>query len=1215
MSVESILSGSSVVVTSPSRAVSAPVATTSYGVQNFGKKTPLDSSSKYQKDLADRYGSAVADSQKPRENGGMLAVPGSSTKSGELTGEDERASSPEVRSSGSSNQSSPSSGGKGRGRGRSDSLPPAGRGRGLFLLGRRSGGGGVEEAEVGAGSRVVVEELMASKEELDGRKAGLSRQLVQEEDSVKEEQWRYSKRSKRGGEEENSEDLDRHSVPSQYHGLDFEGWEFRKSKSDSMTMETEGRKKGLWSEDKSVSKEPAGLSGRLPERKNVISIARRNLDISSKLDQIVVESDDMCSGQDKKGLVLEESGAFGIVNEDRNYALGKSGAEEWSTGNDVADGEVWSVAREKSTSLSMTKKIQEEKLSPTQKEEGSSEVTPDRTDADVWDSADEIDLSREEEEDEGNGTILGKNDEVEGKLVDAVAGGKLKHGRDIEAPPGLVSKGSSNKNKVAIGGFTKRALKELEGALGTTLFERYLKEGQMDEAKYSLKDQKMLVTQLIRENDKVRGGGSEQRTKEEEDLDEPKVCLTGDLCLSLESILERAQVDSLHTQLPNVLIERMFQDRQLVPRWKLDKVEERSEDAPSVEAAGKRSHNESRWLKFISRGKKEEEAEGLSSDVGIKGEEANGRKPASVYGSGMEPSSSSDGNSSEVDDPAIMHIVVAKQPPASKATVESLWRGGRELQHSVPVPSEAPKMATSSKRPSKSLEEEKRCVGASNLSWLSESPHWANPRLLSSALSKNSGALPQVGKESNVLPFPRGGYEELPPTEATGDRDFSVGSARKDGVGAFSLTVGSKSSSGSKLLSPSEQVFEEEKDLRNGCDATGRSEGRVLENFDRKAGGSSPRATAIGGKAPGSSKRKHGGGGGATVVGGGKEKESRYSLNSGGRNDLINLSEFPPLRRDLQTDEFSRGELEQEVMTFPSAIDEETGYGDLQKETSSLSGSVASSQKSASLQAEVASGGGSSDLDFLVECFPDLSRHHLQRLLEVNDGNVELTTISALSAQPDLGDDKPGSGLAATNGVLDAPTFTNRAGKKKSVSAMATVQRESKESSNSDGYGAVAVSDPRESSDTFSRDFQGVVNDEWGTAGRESMPQLVAWNGSVDGSGEHYLRNGKDFNEILEWDVALEDHEKLEEKKDNASSGNVVQDEAGFLQEDNLVLKLSDSLAVQLQALFGPIDQSLFQQGELFKLPSVSAYVNCCASGCLYLHSFVLSLSPSFFPV
>jgi len=1159
VTVESILSGTSVVLTSPSRAASAPMAT-SDSTSSSGRKTLLDPSSQSQKGWADRYGVTVTDWRKPRENG-ELAVPGSSTKSGERPVEDEMSSSPEVKSSGSSDHTSPSSGGKGRGRGRGDFLaPPAGRGRGLSQIVRRRSKGGVEETEVGM--KVVAEEL-SSKEELvspqEGREIGMSRQQVIGENSEKMELKGRGRSSK---DEDGREDLGLRAVTSlQYRGLDegeqshmgYDNESWGAGRSWGEFGASDMRKNEQWSEVKSVG-ELADLSGCLPERKNIFIKSRRK------------DSNVGSSGQAKKDPLVEDTGPLGAaMSVGGNYVPSNSGSAELSNRSDFAVEEVWSVTsdtaatKEPSSGHSMRKKALEERLSSSEREEGSREQGPERTEGDVWDSADEMDLSREEEEDKEKGTLLTKGSEAERKSVEVVVRDKVyEQDGGIEPPPGMLAKDGSSKSKVR-GRFTKRRLKDIEEALEATLFERYVKEGQMDEAKYSLKDQKKLVTQLIKESDMVRGG-RQQRSEEVKDQDESRWSPTGDQCLSLESILERARVDSRHTQLPNMLIEKMFQDRQLVPRWKLGGVDEvSSKELPSMEALRKVSHNESRLLKFFSSVKKEE-GEGHSSDVSsVNGGELNDRKLTSVSGSGNECSSSADDDGREVDDPAIMHIVVAKQPPASKETVESLWKD-KELQHSALIP-----QAAESSNLLRNGLEEKVSDDASSLSWLSESPHWANPGLLSADLSRNNAdSLPRVVKgRGDTRPMAKGGRQEFLQKDTTVDEaPHKTPSVESNGKGVvdrstFSRTVGSKSNSKNKILSPTEQVFVEDYDLKSEDINFGGSEDRVFDEFDKEMGSSQ---AAAAGEIPGfsgSKRRKHGIEGVAVMKG--REEGSSNSDKFNGQNDLTNLSEFPPLKRDLQTDDLGWGQVSEEVLTFPSAIDENrssAGYGSLHHVTTSTLTSSTSSQRSGSLQVGGSTCKSSSDIDFLVECFPDLSREHLHELLEVNDGNVELTTISALSAQRDVED-------------------------------------ELWEESSANNLGVFAASGPlHESSETLSRDFQDVAaDDEWETSSRQSGPRLVLWNESMGSSDGHHLGNEKDLdNNILEWDVALDD----EEEKYSGGSSGVVQNETGFLQEDNLVLKLSESLAIQLQALFGPVDQSLFQQGEL----SLLVYCPLCVCLC-----------------
>lgn len=191
------------------------------------------------------------------------------------------------------------------------------------------------------------------------------------------------------------------------------------------------------------------------------------------------------------------------------------------------------------------------------------------------------------------------------------------------------------------------------------------------------------------------------------------------------------------------------------------------------------------------------------------------------------------------------------------------------------------------------------------------------------------------------------------------------------------------------------------------------------------------------------------------------------------------------------------------------------------------------------------------DLEFLAECFPDLDRGYLQELLSNNRGNVEEAVSMAL--------------LTTHVGTPDSsPSHHENHGRATSCGFLTQVSNESCSSSS-----AIMLSSEGGKLLLGSHDDDTTVGDE--EIARALQMKLNQGDGVTDDDVDHVTSRG--------------DHV--------TSSKGVSVDGVQYLEEENLVLKLTPSMALQLQNLFGSVDPYLPLEGMCVVCMSVWGGERC----------------------
>lgn len=227
------------------------------------------------------------------------------------------------------------------------------------------------------------------------------------------------------------------------------------------------------------------------------------------------------------------------------------------------------------------------------------------------------------------------------------------------------------------------------------------------------------------------------------------------------------------------------------------------------------------------------------------------------------------------------------------------------------------------------------------------------------------------------------------------------------------------------------------------------------------------------------------------------------------------------------------------------------------------------------------------DLAFLMECFPDLDYSYLERLLMKNSGNVEETVSMAL--------------LSTTNAATSlSPLHFNQVYFSHAFVSQTSTDSELSTSSGRDKTSCTSL----EAALSMSGDGGGDVLDD--TANDEEIARALQERLDEENSvaeGENHLK-GSDNDEIVaralqkkldhetdtgdgvlhleggggdnEFDGDKETHGGGVHYLEGANRGDYYYDE-----DENLVLKLTPSLAHQLQTLFGSVQEHLPFQGNI----------------------------------
>ena len=883
---------------------------------------------------------------------------------------------------------------------------------------------------------------------------------------------------------------------------------------------------------------------------------------------------------------------------------------------------------------------------------------------DVWDSSEEMDLSRVEEGDEivVRSGLKETERQSAGEMDTGSSGnGAARTGHsNVAMEPGLKQQQLLQPDR------QKQRLQELEDALESTHHEIYTHEGRIDEFKFTLQDQKLLVTQLITEHQSVfveTGDGDDVEPERNVSPSMPVSVGVGpvdDFCLSnlsLTAMFDRAKIDHLRDYLPDRVVEVMFADRQLVPNPQgiTSGMESKSHEIDTLFCAPRM---ESRLLKF------------LATDVCISGSEK------------LEPNleNGSVTDDDEVDDPAIVHKVISM--PQLQRTPPTMTEGLHIVMTTALEDFKVPPSTT---------------LGASFAPMIfSQSPsHPAAPKPVVDVLPTSIHSRSQVWGESvsqlqllNMEPsmstepvslsfFPQASSSQAGrdlltavfstgqscPSTSDSERELNISKpdchndASADEMGfvdGYDSLLVCDSSSTSLLTSKNESsiipsyfppAFDSEFSVvqktascdletesrdcnqRNDDDESRRqsnssaevslhsavscedengddivlahSSSNVRDKFHSEANlFNFPVSTTVEGVAFVDGHTSNGASNSKAITMCGhfskKEslKENHNSAESGSDHSSSSTAENGRMIDEnvLAGSNFSMGSYlphSHSMTTSQHIIPSHTPHSLLDNFSETTEGiwvdinpicstrETLSSNRTSDAKKEFSQAKRkveeSGDICFLIECFPDLDRHYLQQLLVQNGGSVE-DTVSIALLSPPVGSDHAHFDYSS---VDLSHAHDNRPG------VYVTQSRDG--SSYNTGNLGVANLTPSTTSATTERfpvhhhdsgvsaydydisaKLQEVVGNGAESQSHDSVLQLEAW---VDPTTEeeHELQGDKGKNSFFDWNVEEAD--------------NVLRNECVPEAEDNLVLKLTPSLARQLQSLFGAVDRYLPVEG------------------------------------
>ena len=160
---------------------------------------------------------------------------------------------------------------------------------------------------------------------------------------------------------------------------------------------------------------------------------------------------------------------------------------------------------------------------------------------------------------------------------------------------------------------------KLENALTETQHDKYTREGQLDEQKFSLSNQKKLVTQIITEH-KLMCELAEVEVNPVTNHDD----------VSVQTVLERSKVNGYHSYLPNEMVDMMFRDRPLLPallvqpkigtELKSSGMEKGTKTSGTGLDLGLGLNKESQLLKIIGTDAKKLESKNEDGEIGMESE-------------------------------------------------------------------------------------------------------------------------------------------------------------------------------------------------------------------------------------------------------------------------------------------------------------------------------------------------------------------------------------------------------------------------------------------------------------------------------------------------------------------------------------------------------------------------------------------------------------------
>lgn len=841
---------------------------------------------------------------------------------------------------------------------------------------------------------------------------------------------------------------------------------------------------------------------------------------------------------------------------------------------------------------------------------------------DVWDSSEEIEVLREEEREEVSSSRNESDRNVRRTKTGSSATEMTALGK---AATGPVLKQKDEQ---------KHRLQELQDALDSTPHDIYSHEGRMDEFKFTLHDQKVLVTQLISEHQSVcvkrRGRENAIMSTSRASCATVGVGSVVDFCHgdpSLKAVFERAKVDRLHGYLPDRVMEVMFTDRQLVrnPLGISGGMESKFHDIDTLISA---TRMESSLLKLLVPDFLVSRSENLEPNI--------------VNGSIVE--------GDEVDDPAIVHKVVSNtrlNPQAPSMTERlhvnrTVWADLKIPPSLTPAPSSSTSMASMS--PSSSSVP-KPVVGVLPTSWdlrnkvwggsvddvlplpLSEtsaapghasllffpqaSSPWANPDLLTTVFSERkccpsmldgeregdvskscsrgdaSSDRMSLMNEESVLPATMPSALPLAP----GNDDWlKVPSYFPRAIGSEFKTMQSTTSCDTKTMSCDFDVVCESKGQSNSITGVVLPLAKLceenVEEDDDDILLHSHSSFSLGDKFHSDSSLSHFSISSTSGMSTANHTSTKITENNqmthGNVHIKANYSE-PASSLSRSGSSYLHDSLMPCACSIPkhtpfyllnshTDITEDPSDDNKQCHATEIASFDWTSGEDGFPRAEGEEERG--DIGFLMECFPDLELLYLQRLLALNGGSVEKTVSVALLSPPvgsvHVNFDYPSSDHFQTHLNLSARCMTlssigSDVGSASSVELATMTSTVTKIRPPHHSNAGTAAGDSNSTTKIRPLKLQEMVSKGVKMKSQGDFLQLEAW---VDpaANGKPRQQSDESVNDFLVWDVEEDE---------------VDRDEALALAEDNLMLKLTPSLALQLQSLFGAVDHFLPLKGGI----------------------------------
>lgn len=714
----------------------------------------------------------------------------------------------------------------------------------------------------------------------------------------------------------------------------------------------------------------------------------------------------------------------------------------------------------------------------------------------------------------------------------------------------------------------------LEGALASTQHPKYSLQGEIDERNFSLSHQNLLVGQLMSEHRSVCALAEELVNPRNDDV------------VSLKCLLESSKINSFHSYLPDGVVEQVLKDRGLVPSLRSLIGGKMQMDSESSNQTSKRH---SKLLKIASASAESRKIASLAGDLGEDGDD-----PAIVHKITITPASDVAESakvppaavmskvpardvSAVVDDPSIVSISsdslphALKSKPVTTSAAESTRTSGYDSEDPLPnghVPSVFPSALPSTDGYSnKNLGDlfaafSSEGVGGNGVSAKKSSvqEEFLTPPQSPVAALWEGCVVTNGGKNSGTMELDSG----VSPTKLSA---VSVKVSSETEGAKRSAEVAKTGRLSTSRKSHHKSATSHDQSVKLHDTVTDFKKLSVQELEQLMASSEEAYFSADSGDNAGSNLTEeapfH------SKNGLKSEFESSASGVEAEDNTLPTLEKWVWQKGPSSMESWSPGSnsaaadsaTADSAIALPTSSDDANpseATGDEKLTSGALGGMLEDDPGAQYSEAPVEPG---ADLVFLVECFPDLEEGYLEQLLLQNHENVEETVSMALLSTTAATSLSPLSGHAYFGYGYETQT--------------------SDESSKSVG-------------EISANDFEVTANDE--VLARALQEKLDHENRSsgvadegvlhLDNSGLHLGR--KDDEEIARILQEELDHSDTETKHDNVTLndyGQPLGNNAGvrYLEEvttvdaedDNLVLKLTPSLARQLQNLFGPIQQHL----------------------------------------